>query len=226
MPQSPKFPLASTSQSAAVDSHVNSRSSHAKPGDGGGGGVGGGGAYQRSSLPPGFRPLGHLQPPTTHQPSPYTYTSPLQRTLTPPAPNPAAGPNDPEPFPTIESIESSGSGTNFHIPRSGLPTSASSNENTSPLQFHRQPYQHSQTSSFGSRAELLEIYCANCGRPKKLNSTFACTECICGVCNDCVASIINSPVISIQPGQAPIRRGCPRCGAMGGKWKRIQLDFR
>ena len=219
MPQSPKFPLASTGMSA-VDSPSVEQS--------GGGGGEGGGAYKRSSLPPGFRPLGHLQPPTTtHQPHyTTTYTSPLQRALTPPAPSNPAGLNDPEPFPTVESIESTGSGTNFHIPRSGLPTSASSNDNTSPLQYQRQPYQHSQSSSFGSRAELLEVYCANCGRPRKLNSTFACTECICGVCNDCVASIISSPGISIQPGQAPIRRGCPRCGVMGGKWKRIQLDFR
>jgi len=213
MPQSPKFPPASTGASAAqAASHAGQPS----------GGSEGGSAYKRSSLPPGFRPLGHLQPQTHHS----TYNaSPLQRALTPPPPD-QTGPNDPEPFPSVESIESAGSGTNFHIPRSGLPASVSSNENTSPLQYHTHPYQHSQTSSFGSRADLLDIYCASCGRPVLLKTAFACTECICGVCSDCVGQIISSPVITIQPGSAPMRRGCPRCGVMGGKWKRFQLDFR
>jgi hypothetical protein len=216
MPQSPKFPPASTGTSAAgVGAGA---ASHAGPQSGGGEG---GGAYKRSSLPPGFRPLGHLQAQTHHS----TFNaSPLQRALTPPPPDPA-GPNDPEPFPTVESIESAGSGQNFHIPRTGLPASASSNENTSPLQYHH-PYQHSHTSSFGSMADRLEIYCASCGRPVLLRTAFACTECICGVCSDCVGQIISSPVITIQPGSAPMRRGCPRCGVMGGKWKRFQLDFR
>lgn len=214
MPQSPKFPPASTGTSAAGAGAA----SHAGPQSGGGEG---GSAYKRSSLPPGFRPLGHLQAQMHHS----TFNaSPLQRALTPPPPDPA-GPNDPEPFPTVESIESAGSGQNFHIPRSGLPGSTPSNENTSPLQYHH-PYQHSHTSSFGSMADRLEIYCASCGRPVLLRSAFACTECICGVCSDCVGQIISSPVITIQPGSAPMRRGCPRCGVMGGKWKRFQLDFR
>ncbi|ERF70475.1 hypothetical protein EPUS_04753 [Endocarpon pusillum Z07020] len=38
--------------------------------------------------------------------------------------------------------------------------------------------------------------------------------------------ILSSPVITVQPGLAPVRRGCPRCGVMDGKWKRFQLDFR
>ncbi|KAK5083684.1 hypothetical protein LTR05_006188 [Lithohypha guttulata] len=213
MPQSPKFPPASTGPSAAgVTSHAGQM----------GGGIDGGSTHKRSSLPPGFRPLGHLQ----LQPHHSTFNaSPLQQTLTPPPPD-LTGPNDPEPFPTVESIESAGSGHQFHIPRSGLPTSASSNEDTSPLQYHSHPYQHSQTSSFGSKADLLEIYCANCGRPVRLVTASACTECICGVCSDCVGQIISSPVIAIQPGSAPMRRGCPRCGVMGGKWKRFQLDFR
>lgn len=206
MPRSPNFPpVSSTGAPASAAGHT-------------GGGDGGGGANKRSSLPPGFRPPGHLQP--HHQ---YQYNaSPLQRALTPPPPDPT-GPNDPEPFP---SIESAGSGTNFHIPRSGLPASASSNENTSPLQHHTHAYQHSQSSSFGSRTDLLEIYCASCSRPWQLKHAFACTECICGVCSDCVGQILSSPVVTVQPGLAPVRRGCPRCGVMGGKWKRFQLDFR
>ena len=108
---------------------------------------GGGFTSKRSSLPPGFRPLGHLQ---QYNANP----SPLQRTLTPPPPE-HLGPHDAEPFPSVESLESAGSGHNFHISASGLPTSASSNDNTSPLMRAHQ-YQHSQSSSFGSKAETLE----------------------------------------------------------------------
>lgn len=199
MPLSPNFPPSTTARLSATDTN------------------------KRSSLPPGFRPLGaHLQQP--HHQHQYN-ASPLQRALTPPPPD-TLGPNDPEPFPSVETVESAGSGQNFHISASGLPTSASSNDNTSPLQHHAYPYQHSQSSSFGSRADLLEIFCASCGRPWLLKNAFACTECICGVCSDCVGQIISSPVITVQPGVAPVRRGCPRCGVMGGKWKRFQLDFR
>ena len=170
-------------------------------------------------MPPGFRPPGHFQQ------QQYT-ASPLQNALTPPPPDPQ-GPNDPEPFPSVESsIESTGSGHNFHISASGLPTSTSSVDETSPLQPYAHPYQHSQSSSFGSKADTLELFCASCSRPRLLKTCFACTECICAVCSDCVGQIISSPVVTVQPGFAPVRRGCPRCGVMGGKWKRFQLDFR
>lgn len=211
MPQSPNFPPSTSATAATTTSarRLSAADSYA---------ASGGGASKRSSLPPGFRPLGHhLQ----HQQGRYN-ASPLQRALTPPPPDA----NDPEPFPTVESVESAGSGQNFHISGSGLPTSASSNDNTSPLQHHSYPYQHSQSSSFGSKSEVLELYCASCGRPWLLKNAFACTECICGVCSDCVGQIISSPVVTVQPGFAPMRRGCPRCGVMGGKWKRFQLDFR
>jgi hypothetical protein len=177
------------------------------------------GATKRSSLPPGFRPLSHFQQQQYH-------ASPLQNALTPPPPDPA-GPDDLEPFPSVESsLDSAVSGQNFHISGSGLPTSASTNEDSSPLQHQVHPYQHSQSSSFGSKADTLEVLCASCSRPWLLKTCFACTECICAVCSDCVGQIISSPVVTIQPGFAPVRRGCPRCGVMGGKWKRFQLDFR
>ena len=213
MPQdSPNFPPTSSGMGSGAGTTTGARLS--VPGADSGGFAS---SSKRSSLPPGFRPPGYLH----HQ---YN-ASPLQRTLTPPPPD-AMGPNDPEPFPSVESLESAGSGHNFHISGSGLPTSASSNDQTSPLHTHHNPYQHSQSSSFGSKSEVLEIYCASCGRPWLLKSAFACTECICGVCSDCVGQIISSPVVTVQPGYAPMRRGCPRCGVMGGKWKRFQLDFR
>ena len=221
MPQSPNFPPSTivASAGAATTTHPTTTARRLSAADSVS--ASGGGANKRSSLPPGFRPFGHhLQ----HQHGQYN-ASPLQRALTPPPPD-SLGPNDPEPFPSVESGESAGSGQNFHISGSGLPTSASSNDNTSPLQHHSHPYQHSQSSSFGSKSEVLEIYCASCGRPWLLKNAFACTECICGVCSDCVGQIISSPVATVQPGFAPMRRGCPRCGVMGGKWKRFQLDFR
>ncbi|KIX05793.1 uncharacterized protein Z518_03765 [Rhinocladiella mackenziei CBS 650.93] len=218
MPQSPNFPPSASTTAASTHPTTATTGRRLSAADSV---TASGGANKRSSLPPGFRPFGHhLQP----QHGQYN-ASPLQRTLTPPPPD-SLGPNEPEPFPSVESLESAGSGQNFHISGSGLPTSASSNDNTSPLQHHSHPYQHSQSSSFGSKSEVLEIYCASCGRPWLLKNAFACTECICGVCSDCVGQIISSPVVTVQPGYAPMRRGCPRCGVMGGKWKRFQLDFR
>lgn len=171
---------------------------------------------KRSSLPPGFRPPNYMQQ--------QYHASPLQNTLTPPPPE-ALEAN--EPFPSVESSMDSGiSGQNFHIPASGLSTSGSANNDTSPLQQQTQHYHHSQSSSLGSRSDALEVFCASCGRPRLLKSCFACTECVCACCADCVGQIISSPVVTVQPGFAPVRRGCPRCGVMGGKWKRFQLDFR
>ena len=205
MPQdSPNFPPASSSQigTGAEPGGSGAKLSAADmPGAGSSN-------NKRSSLQPGFRPLGYLQQ-QQHQ---YN-SSPLQRALTPPPPDSG----EHEPFPSVETVESSsGSGQNFHISGSGLPTSASSNDNTSPLHAYQNPYQHSQSSSFGSKSDVLEIFCASCSRPWLLRSAFACTECICGVCSDCVGQIISSPVVTVQPGYAPMRRGCPRCGVMGG----------
>jgi hypothetical protein len=207
MPQeSPNFPPTSSQTGGAGVGSSSSGARRLSAADGGGLP----GAGKRSSLPPGFRPLvGHRQ----HQHH-YYNASPLQRALTPPPPD-VLGPNDPEPFPSVESLESAGSGQNFHISASGLPTSASSNDLTSPLHAHHNPYQHSHSSSFGSKSEMLEIFCASCGRPWLLKNAFACTECICGVCSDCVGQIISSPIIH-QTGIAPTRRSCPRCGMLGG----------
>lgn len=163
-------------------------------------------AAKRSSLPPSFRPPGYMQQ--------QYHASPLQNALTPPPPDVLEAN---EPFPSVESsLDSVVSGQNFHIPGSGLSTSGSANTDTSP----------SQHQTLGSRCENLEVVCASCGRPWLLKNCFACTECICACCADCVGQIISCPVVTMQPGLAPVRRGCPRCGVMGGKWKRFQLDFR
>lgn len=134
--------------------------------------------YKQSSVPPGIR--------TGRQ----WHASPLQNALTPPPPDPAN-----EPFPSVESHDS---GHGFHMPASGLSSSAN---DTSPLHPH-----HSQSSSLGSRSDMLEVYCARCRRPALLKACYACGECICAVCAECVG------------------QRCPRCS--GAKWKRFQLDFR
>jgi hypothetical protein len=144
----------------------------------------------RASLPP------LLQPPfTNHIGQSYT-ASPLQRALTPP-PGPAA--TDPNPFPpdVESSIASSKSGHAFHIPSTGL--SDSSPQSTYP--------------------HVVQIYCAACHRLSVLRESYACTECICGLCKDCVDTIYS---------EQSRRRlvSCPKCAAVGGKFKPFQLDIR
>ncbi|KAF2664390.1 hypothetical protein BT63DRAFT_107338 [Microthyrium microscopicum] len=122
-----------------------------------------------------------------------TYTaSPLQRALTPPPPEH----NDLQPFPSVESsVDSSKSGQNFHISSHGL-------SDSSPQFAHH-----------------VQIYCAGCHRLSVLQQSYACTECICGLCKDCVDAICTD---------STRRRavGCPRCNGIGGKFKPFQLDIR
>lgn len=123
--------------------------------------------------------------------------SPLQRALTPPPPDPGL-----EPFPSVESsIESIQSGRNFHI---HMPSSALTN--------------NSDSSPVGSAARIVQIYCAACGAVSALKDSYACTECICGLCLNCVDVMMGER----QRG----RSGCPRCGVFGGRFKPFQLDLR
>lgn len=113
--------------------------------------------------------------------------SPLQQALTPPSNLPDA----PEPFPSVESAES---GDNFHIESRGLSDSS---------------------PSFSSQA--IQIYCAACQGISLLRESYACTECICGICQACV------DVLMAEHGA---RRKCPRCATIGGRFKPFQLDIR
>jgi len=118
--------------------------------------------------------------------------SPLQNALTPPPPDPGI-----EPFPSVESsIESTQSGRNFHMPSSAL-----TNSDSSP-----------------ASSRLVQIYCAACGAVSALKDSYACTECICGICLNCV------DVLTSEHNRG--RRGCPRCGVFGGRFKPFQLDLR
>lgn len=113
--------------------------------------------------------------------------SPLQQALTPP---PFAQ-EIPEPF---ASVESGGSGEPFHMGTVGL-----------------------SDSSPGYSSQDVHIYCAACQRTSKLRESYACTECICGLCRDCVNILME---------EQGTRRKCPRCATIGGRYKPFQLDIR
>jgi hypothetical protein len=113
--------------------------------------------------------------------------SPLQQALTPPSYNQDVI----EPFPSVESGES---GENFHIGSRGLPDSS--------------PTYNSQN---------IQIYCAACHGISLLKNSYACTECICGLCSSCVEVLMS---------EHGARRKCPRCATIGGRYKPFQLDIR
>lgn len=147
----------------------------------------------RSSLPPNSA-VSTQQPPTSNN---VYQASPLQRALTPPTQSRIHHHDHPEPFPTIESStshESRTTGDQFRISPQGLASSSPSFSSTT-----------------------IQIYCAACQGIAHLKESYACTECICGVCRACVDILFS---------EQGARRKCPRCGSMGGKFKPFQLDFR
>lgn len=93
-----------------------------------------------------------------------------------------------EPFPSVES------GENFHMGTSGLSDSS--------------PTYSSQN---------IQIYCAACQGISLLRSSYACTECVCGLCGTCVEVLM---------GEQGARRKCPRCATIGGRFKPFQLEIR
>ncbi|KAK4192671.1 hypothetical protein QBC35DRAFT_373231 [Podospora australis] len=126
-------------------------------------------------------------PPFTQNAFTSYQASPLQQALTPPSYNPEG----PDPFPSVESGES---GDNFHIESRGLSDSS---------------------PSFSS--QNTQIYCAACQGVSLLRESYACTECICGLCQACV---------DVLMGEQGARRKCPRCATIGGRFKPFQLDIR
>ncbi|KAI8624647.1 hypothetical protein F5Y19DRAFT_480391 [Xylariaceae sp. FL1651] len=127
-------------------------------------------------------------PPFPHQHFQGYQASPLQQALTPPS----FAQEIPEPFPSVES--GGESGDNFHIGAVGL-------SDSSPTYSSQDVY----------------IYCAACQRTSKLRESYACTECICGLCRDCVNILME---------EQGARRKCPRCATIGGRYKPFQLDIR
>ncbi|KAL1913232.1 hypothetical protein Sste5344_000779 [Sporothrix stenoceras] len=113
--------------------------------------------------------------------------SPLQQALTPPS----YAQEMPEPFPSVESNES---GDIFNMESRGLSDSSPSYSSQNP-----------------------QIYCAACGNISQLRESYACTECICGLCQPCVEVLM---------GEQGASRKCPRCHTIGGRFKPFQLDIR
>ncbi|KAK8925224.1 hypothetical protein VCV18_005650 [Metarhizium anisopliae] len=97
-----------------------------------------------------------------------------------------------DPFPSVESGES---GENFHIGSRGL----------------------NDSSPTYSSSQNTQIYCAACQNASLLKSSYACTECICGLCSACVEVLM---------AELGARRKCPRCATIGGRFKPFQLDIR
>ncbi|KAF4124042.1 Transcription factor RfeD [Geosmithia morbida] len=132
-------------------------------------------------------------PPLTSQPQLQTnhyQASPLQQALTPPSYNQDAI----DPFPSVESGDSGG-GEGFHMVPHGL----------------------SDSSPSYSSSHDTQIYCAACRGISRLKSSYACTECICGLCHACVGVLMQ---------EHGARRKCPRCATIGGRFKPFQLDIR
>ncbi|KYK59992.1 hypothetical protein DCS_01126 [Drechmeria coniospora] len=122
-----------------------------------------------------------------HQPGNYQ-ASPLQQALTPPSYNQDGA----DPFPSVESGES---GENFHMGPRGL----------------------SDSSPSFTSSQHIHIYCAACHGVSQLKGSYACTECICGLCSACV---------EILMAEQGARRKCPRCATIGGRFKPFQLEIR
>ncbi|KAK6587201.1 hypothetical protein PZA11_000491 [Diplocarpon coronariae] len=95
------------------------------------------------------------------------------------------------PFPSVESGES---GETFHVKSRGLSDSS---------------------PSFSSQS--TQIYCAACQGVSRIKESYACTECICGICQACVEVLV---------AEQGARRKCPRCATVGGRFKPFQLDIR
>lgn len=163
--------------------------------------------------------------------------SPLNRALTPP-PAPDNNSNlDLQPFPSVDSSLSSSaggahahhnsgdsSGSQFHImnPSSMDSSSASAVPSQSSPLFtsastaasSSAPQSHPQLSR-----QPVQIYCAGCRHLTVLKESFACTNCICGLCATCVDAIMS--------GQSRGRMSmCPRCNGMDSGFKPFQLDLR
>lgn len=89
---------------------------------------------------------------------------------------------------------------------------------------HSQAHAHTHTrpstahTALTASALSVQHYCAACNRTTPLAASYACTECICGICRDCVDALI---------GAGPSRAaGCPRCSVVGGRFKPFMLDLR
>lgn len=78
-------------------------------------------------------------------------------------------------------------------------------------------------SGSGSSRDEVRIYCAGCQTASLLRESYACTECICGICAACVEVLIGAGGEGVN--SRGVRR-CPKCATVGGKFKPFMLDIR
>ncbi|KAK5146808.1 hypothetical protein LTR32_001642 [Rachicladosporium monterosium] len=155
--------------------------------------------------------------------------SPLNRALTPPAPEEDPHLADLQPFPSVDSSLSSSlshhhhhhhssadsTGSQFHI----MHAASMDNSTSSPTTNNNLYSAGASTAAPHASAATVQIYCAGCRRLCVLKESYACTNCICGLCGNCVEAIIS--------GQSRGRMSmCPRCNGMDSGFKPFQLDLR
>ncbi|KAK1072334.1 hypothetical protein LTR74_002646 [Friedmanniomyces endolithicus] len=158
--------------------------------------------------------------------------SPLNRALTPPAPEEDPHLEDLQPFPSVDSSLSSSlshhphhhhhhhssadsTGSQFHI----MHAASMDNSTSSPTTNNNLYSAGASTAAPHASAATVQIYCAGCRRLCVLKESYACTNCICGLCGNCVEAIIS--------GQSRGRMSmCPRCNGMDSGFKPFQLDLR
>jgi hypothetical protein len=169
---------------------------------------------QPFSLPPLTGPgraaasFHHDSPPPLHLYGHHHHDGHNRHALTPPT-------YAQEPFPSVESNGSAGSAPSAStaagvvgIPGGPPPVDPFGMEQRALLTDSSSP-------TFSSQNTL--IYCAACQGASLLRESFACTECICGICQACVEVLL---------AEQGARRQCPRCFTIGGKFKPFQLDIR
>ncbi|KAF2857804.1 hypothetical protein K470DRAFT_260449, partial [Piedraia hortae CBS 480.64] len=148
---------------------------------------------------------------------PFT-ASPLQHALTPPSPD------VPLPYSVASPSPNHTASTSPHF--------GATNVGNSPIFGHEAIQPTPETinpdsmlpnaiqplDSGGFSTDGPTIYCSGCRRGNPLKDSFACTNCICGLCGDCVEAIIT--------GQSRGKEsGCPRCTSYDSLFKPFQLDI-
>lgn len=144
--------------------------------------------------------------------------SPLNRALTPPSADHTG--LDLQHFPSVDSSLSSvshhqhhnsaDSGSQFQI------MNPSSIDSTSSPMFTPAG---GGNGNMGGSGDVVQIYCAGCRRASLLKESYACTQCISGLCGSCTDAII-------QEQSRGRMTSCPRCHAMDSNFKQFQLELR
>ncbi|CAK4032312.1 Hypothetical predicted protein [Lecanosticta acicola] len=145
--------------------------------------------------------------------------SPLNRALTPPSAG-AQGDLTLQHYPSVDSSLSSNpshqhhnsmdSGSQFQIMNPSSIDSQSSPMFTPGA---------GGASNMGGTSGAIQIYCAGCRRLNMLTQSYACTQCICGLCGECTDALV-------QEQSRGRMTSCPRCHAMDSTFKPFNLDVR